>query len=369
LAVPMVGLAHRSGSSRPADVDQSTITCCDFDVIEACPPTVSTARRPAASKFRARAMTGAVCACGLCAPPHRTSPSIPLVVALCCATIGFPRPTGVQFVHRRLLVAIITVWTVSGLPLSGPASAAQAPPATGEQFVTRPSDAASVLMQAFGKAGPGEHYRITFLDAHGKKLDFATFMREARDGRHFVIDSNAASHTATWKLFAPGSAPKDSMFIKPPPPTLKAGATFPAFRLPLSAGGFVDNAAFRHQPYLVDFFFADCTGCVQELPQLDAYAKRHPAQRVLAVTFDDKATTSAFIRKWHPAWPVAYAGLKLTDKAGIDVYPTLALIGADGKLLALHVGEFEDAAATGRELDGWVKAHLASNTPQSRTPH
>jgi thiol-disulfide isomerase/thioredoxin len=60
----------------------------------------------------------------------------------------------------------------------------------------------------------------------------------------------------------PGTAALES----PPPPTLKAGTTAPAFSLPsLGGGDTVSLAAFRGTPIIVNFFASWCPDCRAEL--------------------------------------------------------------------------------------------------------
>ncbi|MBS0432902.1 MAG: TlpA family protein disulfide reductase [Proteobacteria bacterium] len=242
----------------------------------------------------------------------------------------------------------------------------------GSPIMTNDEGAANMMMQAFGKAKPGEHYQVTFLDAKGKKLDFAAFTQSGDQGQRFVIETNTKAHTAIWKLLPQGAAPKGSFSFKsrPSPTAINTGSPFPPFDLPLVAGGTLSSTSLRGKPWLIDFFFAECVPCIKELPALNAYAKRHPDQRMVAVTFDDKATAQAFVKKWHPAWPVAYAGQRLIDQAGISAYPTLALIGADGRVLDVRIStelpQHPKDTLTAQDIERWVSAKTAAMT-QPRT--
>jgi thiol-disulfide isomerase/thioredoxin len=259
--------------------------------------------------------------------------------------------------HVRTFLPAVALFTLAASPC-----VRAGPPATQAPAVikAKPGDVPNAMMQAMGKAKPGEHYAITYRDAAGKALDFQTFMKQAEGGRHFLVTTDDKARVATWKLLPKGVVAVGSLSMRPPPPTLAIGSPFPAFALPMLSGRTVTEGDFKAKPYLVDFFFADCAGCIEELPVLDAYAKRHAAQPVLAVTFDDKGTTQAFVEKWHPLWPIAYAARKLDDATGVTAYPTLALVGADGKLLAMHTGPFGDSPGDVSKLEDWVRKHLAA---------
>jgi hypothetical protein len=61
--------------------------------------------------------------------------------------------------------------------------------------------------------------------------------------------------------------------------------------------------------------------------QAFAYAKKHPRQSVLAVTFDDAATARYFVAAHGFSWPVLVDGMVLHAAVGVNAYPTMALLG------------------------------------------
>ena len=80
----------------------------------------------------------------------------------------------------------------------------------------------------------------------------------------------------------------------PRAPALKAGAAFPAFALKTTAGVPVAGDVLSGRLTLLNFFFADCSRCIAEVPTLNAYARQHPEVQVLAVTFDDAEIAKKF---------------------------------------------------------------------------
>ncbi len=209
-----------------------------------------------------------------------------------------------------------------------------------------------------------KHYRVVFHDPHGNPIDQTTFAAGAARHQRYTTHLDKNHGTAVLTLLPPGvdkpgSQPTSlwataSTMLAPVP---RPGTHFPAFDLPRVGGGRIDSASLKGKPYVVDFFFADCIGCIAELPELDAYHEQFPDRRVVAITYDDGRTAADFVKQRHFNWPVLHDGKAFTDKLGIKVYPTMLVVGADGKVLATRIGARSDASAA--SLEKWVKAALA----------
>lgn len=230
----------------------------------------------------------------------------------------------------------------------------------------------------------GFHGKTVYRDAKGKPISAADFTHAVTSGgRSFSPKLSADHKTLTMSLLPKGDSGGKS-FMRIASPKLTVGQPLPAFTLPLTHGGKVSSTALRGAPTLVDFFFADCVACIEELPAMNAYIAQHPEMHFLAITYDDAKTATAFVAKRHFAWPVAYAGQAYVDKLSVRAYPTLLLLDAKGRLLAMHMGGIPietasigaalglsgtdpttDAKAEKSQhawLEHWVKQGLASKT-------
>lgn len=225
-------------------------------------------------------------------------------------------------------------------------------------------------VETFHEDIDGVHYQVVFHDQAGKTISLKSFVAGAPQQQRFTTHMDRHSATETLTLLPigknePGSEPTSTWAKLTSPTSLavvpKRGTVFPAIELPEVGGGRVDAARLKGEPYLVDFFFADCVGCIEELPMLNTYHQQYPSLRVLALTHDDAKTAAAFVKQRHFAWPVAYDGKAFLHKLGIEVYPTLVLVGADGKVLATRVGSHTDATA--QSLERWVAKGLAAASP------
>jgi len=214
--------------------------------------------------------------------------------------------------------------------------------------------------------GIDSSYAVTYRNDVGKVVTKADFVAEFEQ-KHltFNLENDQNKHTAVLSLNPAGSPAAKRLAAAGtgiPVHMIKPGKPLPPFRLATVGGGEVDNEALHGQPALINFFFAQCAGCVQETPALNAYASAHPHMRVLAVTFDDAATAAGYVKQRKFSWPVAYGGQAWLDTLGINTYPALALVGADGRLLDIRISADVPHGGDGitpQDVDRWVTGVLA----------
>lgn len=126
------------------------------------------------------------------------------------------------------------------------------------------------------------------------------------------------------------------------------GRQAPSFSLPaLSGDQQTELAAFRGKTVLVNFFASWCTPCRLEHPLLmELEAAGVP---ILGVAYKDKPEDATrFLNTLGD--PFAAVGLDPAGRLGLDLgvvgVPETFLIGADGKVLALHRGPLTPEAIT-----------------------
>ena len=141
-------------------------------------------------------------------------------------------------------------------------------------------------------------------------------------------------------------------------PVARVGERLPAIALPTLDGEtrhLADLAAGR--PLLVNFWASWCRPCLEEMPALDAFARRQGANgvQVVGIALDEADAVRSFL----DARPVGYA--VLVDSPGPadssvllgnarGVLPYSVLVGTDGRILKQWAGPLEPD-----DLDGWAR--------------
>lgn len=230
------------------------------------------------------------------------------------------------------------------------------------------------LDQLLKMEGIDSSYAVTYRNVDGKAMTRADFIT-AFAQRHMTFDiaRDLNKHVAVLSLNPADSLVSKEMKIQTAAfakagargEALKPGQPLPAFRLTDLDGRVVDNAALRGHVTLMNFFFATCVPCIQETPALTEYAKAHPQMPVLAVTFDDTGTARDYVAAHHFGWPVLANGMDFILAMGVSAYPQLALVDANGRLLAIRPSDSirkGGGTITPQDIDRWVNGVLAKQS-------
>jgi thiol-disulfide isomerase/thioredoxin len=151
----------------------------------------------------------------------------------------------------------------------------------------------------------------------------------------------------------------------PPPPAgivvAKTGEPIPPLQLPDLTGRTVAvPATWAGRPLLINIWASWCGPCIEEMPELQRFARTQGAEgvQVVGIALDEPDALRDFLKRVPVDYPIlidapgpADAGVRLGNLKG--VLPYSVLIGADGRLLARRVGPFvhgelEDFTAVAR---------------------
>jgi len=108
---------------------------------------------------------------------------------------------------------------------------------------------------------------------------------------------------------------------------------------------------------LVNLWASWCGPCIEEMPELDRYAREQGANgvQVLGIALDDAEAVQAFLDRIPVEYHIAIdaagpadAGVRLGNPRG--VLPYTALVSADGLLLKQEIGPFAHG-----EIDDWAQ--------------
>ena len=204
--------------------------------------------------------------------------------------------------------------------------------------------------------------RSTFGLADGEKLVF-----RSDDGKSITEQQFISALTNNVSFFLSGDIDNVTEF------TLKAsvaqrgnagalapGDPMPPFNLKSTSNQVLTQRDFKGTPTVVDFFFSGCGGCIQAIPVLNAFKVQRPDVGTLAMTFDGPELAADFVHSHGLGWTAVSGAIGYADSLGIVAYPSLALVGADGKLLAVTL---EPSLAkpgqkvTAADISAWVDAN------------
>jgi cytochrome c biogenesis protein CcmG, thiol:disulfide interchange protein DsbE len=131
----------------------------------------------------------------------------------------------------------------------------------------------------------------------------------------------------------------------------QVGAPVPALRVESLSGKKIEVASYRGRVLLLDVWASWCGPCKQELPVLDAMARRLKSQgvEVLAVSVDqERANVDKFL-KGHGKWALTIAhdpAGAIAERLQPDKMPTSYVIDRAGIVRYVNAGFVPDDAAT-----------------------
>ena len=146
-----------------------------------------------------------------------------------------------------------------------------------------------------------------------------------------------------------------------PPPGVKPakpGEAMPPLKLADLHGQMQSlPGAYAGRSLLINVWASWCGPCIEEMPELDRYARSQGKQgvQVLGLALDTPENIQEFLGRVPVAYPIlvdtpgpADASVWLGNLKG--VLPYSVLVGADGRILKQKIGPFEPG-----EIDGWTK--------------
>ena len=169
---------------------------------------------------------------------------------------------------------------------------------------------------------------VGYASVNGKILTPTQFIAELQQGSFTVItDKNLERGKTIFRL----------QKAEPAEPE-----TGPSHLPPLDAAA-LDGRRFRNadlagQPTLLSFFFSTCVPCIQEVPALNEFRRRHSGMNFLAITFDAADEARAFVKQRKLDWPVVADARRFVDASEVRGYPAYLLVAADGRIIARHTG-------------------------------
>lgn len=179
---------------------------------------------------------------------------------------------------------------------------------------------------------PIEAYRGNNINEDFNKVTFS----EINENPPLPIE-NSWYYSTFLNEYKYAAQPKDNL--------IKAGETPYAINLPLySANKNISLEDYKGKLILLEFWIFHCGYCQAAAPKLNALQEKYKGKnlQILAVNIaDSEKQIGLFIEKFKPDFPIVYQGEAVAQKYGVTFYPTIVLIGKDGKVI--YSGEFETA--------------------------
>jgi len=198
--------------------------------------------------------------------------------------------------------------------------------------------------------------KLVFRSEDGKSITEQQFLSALTNNIAFAISGNhtdITELTLSAHVVQPGKAA-----------ALAPGNPMPPFNLKSTTNQVVTQNDFSGKPTVVDFFFSGCGGCVQAIPVLNEFKRQRPDVRTLAMTFDGPELAADFVHSHGLSWTTVSGAIGYADSLGIIGSPSLALVGADGRLLAITL---EPSLAkpgqkvTAADISAWVDTNTHDN--------
>lgn len=121
----------------------------------------------------------------------------------------------------------------------------------------------------------------------------------------------------------------------------KIGTSAPAFDMINLEGIRLNNQNTKGKVVVLQFWFANCIPCIQEIPDLNAVYRRYQEDTDVvfaAITFENTKDATIFKTKHAFAYPIV-ANAKATCQAfGVLTYPTHIILDKRGKILEYQTG-------------------------------
>lgn len=195
-------------------------------------------------------------------------------------------------------------------------------------------------------------------------LDYRNIQCQPVNFEGFVADMRKPGAGASVDRAIDGSAVTMSVTLKGRgtcPSPYSAVTEMPPFDLKDLNGKRVTSGSLRGKPTLISFYFATCIPCILEVEPLNRYAAARPHMNFLSVTFDDRAETQAFVKRYGVRWRVVPDAQELVERMRVKQFPMLALFDANGRLLGTKKGGARDeleAANVEPQVKRWVDGLL-----------
>jgi thiol-disulfide isomerase/thioredoxin len=202
--------------------------------------------------------------------------------------------------------------------------------------------------------GLSTYANIQYERADSTPITYDEFRSALDKKSSFTMEKNPDTSSVTLRLNPTGTSAPPLSKVKLSIPN---GGVVPVLKSMSLDGSPVE---FSGKPTVVSFFFAECLPCIQEIPQLNALAKKHPELQFISVTFDDRETAEKFVSQHSLETKVVPDSSNFIDTVGVKTYPVLALVSSDGHLIDALSGTVFQSSGTEGQVNEWLKQAIGT---------
>ncbi|MCE5267289.1 MAG: TlpA family protein disulfide reductase [Planctomycetaceae bacterium] len=199
---------------------------------------------------------------------------------------------------------------------------------------------------------------------YARLAEVAGELAEMTDDSQFALDT----YRTIAKAFAASNDPELVAFVATMQGSVRR-LSLPGNPMKIE-GRLLDGKPFDWSKYagkivLVDFWATWCRPCLYDMPTLRRYYDFYHAKgfEIIAISNDDqRADLERFVKDKKIPWPIVFDGDHPSPTIayyGINRYPTMFLVGKDGKVLSLN--------AQGPYLEEWLAKLLGPMPPAQKS--
>jgi thiol-disulfide isomerase/thioredoxin len=117
------------------------------------------------------------------------------------------------------------------------------------------------------------------------------------------------------------------------------GKAFPDFEIKLMDGTTLSNQDLKGKPSMINFWFAQCAPCIDEMPLLNKLKNQYSDQvNFVAITYENKAAIEKFLTKNPFEYSLSHGSKEFIDSIGVKSYPTNVFLDSQGRIVKVTGG-------------------------------
>jgi len=136
------------------------------------------------------------------------------------------------------------------------------------------------------------------------------------------------------------------------------------FKARSNEGNIVDLEDFKGKVIILDFFYTQCEGCKRVIPLLREIKEKYgDSVALFSITVSQSDTPSiieAYVNEHNITWTVLHDDVGIYQMYNVTIFPTLIIIGPDGRIAYRIEGSYVEVEESKRQLVTFITGVLAA---------